>query len=372
MIFADALADEEARQTTLRAEKEALVALVQEEIARQADTLPPSASGAPMPHVLEVRSKVGGKREALLRAFRALDADNSGKAGEARALRVLGMCGLQQVTPAELRHLFRFVDADAQGRIDYEAFVRAMGVGQDAQETMDAKLRQKCAAMLKVLAGADAQGRGLLTVPQMRAALRHNPPALRLYLDHEEIERVLGEAARQVGNTHSIDYHEFVRRVVGARAAPWFLQGRSHRSSMHLILAGADLGELEPNGDHLHRQAAFLNADGTLAERKRHVLPASAGDNERPLAKRPPSAPPPARGAAIRGLLATPAHKLTAAQKLKLDEVLNVGPMPLGYPAGGQKSTGSGAPRRGRASLPSLASTSTLRAAKAWRPAGYS
>ena len=95
-----------------------------------------------------------------------------------------------------------------------------MGVGQDAQETMDAKLRQKCAAMLKVLAGADAQGRGLLTVPQMRAALRHNPPALRLYLDHEEIERVLGEAARQVGNTHSIDYHEFVRRVVGARAAP--------------------------------------------------------------------------------------------------------------------------------------------------------
>ena len=167
MIFADALADEEARQTTLRAEKEALVALVQEEIARQADTLPPSASGAPMPHVLEVRSKVGGKREALLRAFRALDADNSGKAGEARALRVLGMCGLQQVTPAELRHLFRFVDADAQGRIDYEAFVRAMGVGQDAQETMDAKLRQKCAAMLKVLAGADAQGRGLLTVPQM-------------------------------------------------------------------------------------------------------------------------------------------------------------------------------------------------------------
>ena len=75
-------------------------------------------------------------------------------------------------------------------------------------------------------------------------------------------------------------------------------------------------------------------------------------------------------GAAIRGLLATPAHKLTAAQKLKLDEVLNVGPMPLGYPAGGQKSTGSGAPRRGRASLPSLASTSTLRAA--WRPAGYS
>ena len=141
MIFADALADEEARQTTLGAEKEALVALVQEEIARQADTLPPSASGAPMPHVLEVRSKVGGKREALLRAFRALDADNSGKAGEARALRVLGMCGLQQVTPAELRHLFRFVDADAQGRIDYEAFVRAMGVGQDAQETMDAKLR---------------------------------------------------------------------------------------------------------------------------------------------------------------------------------------------------------------------------------------
>ena len=57
---------------------------------------------------------------------------------------------------------------------------------------------------------------------------------------------------------------------------------------------------------------------------------------------------------------------------LELDEVLNVGPMPLGYPAGGQKSTGSGAPRRGRASLPSLASTSTLRAAKAWRPAGYS
>ena len=39
MIFADALADEEARQTTLRAEKEALVALVQEEIARQASTL---------------------------------------------------------------------------------------------------------------------------------------------------------------------------------------------------------------------------------------------------------------------------------------------------------------------------------------------
>ena len=64
MIFADALADEEARRTTLRAEKEALVARVQEEIARQADTLPPSASGAPMPHVLEVRSKVGGKRAA--------------------------------------------------------------------------------------------------------------------------------------------------------------------------------------------------------------------------------------------------------------------------------------------------------------------
>ena len=71
-------------------------------------------------------------------------------------------------------------------------------------------------------------------------------------------------------------------------------------------------------------------------------------------------------------LVALVQEEMTAAQKLKLDEVLNVGPMPLGYPAGGQKSTGSGAPRRGRASLPSLASTSTLRAAKAWRPAGYS
>ena len=185
--------------------------MVQEEILVSRHT---AAVGvrAPMLHVLEVRSKVGA-RGAAPRFPRTR------RRQQGRPARRGAPCAWDAaVTRTSSRHLFRFVDADAQGRI-VQAFMRAMGVGQDAQETMDAGLRQK---------RGDAQGARRRGRPgagaagcQMRGVAAQSA-ALRLYLDHE-IERARRGGA--AGGQHAFHRLPRVRaRVVGARAAPWFLQ----------------------------------------------------------------------------------------------------------------------------------------------------
>lgn len=242
------------------------------------------------PEVTWYRGRVAEKRIVLERAFQVLDPARSGFVEPAELRHALALYDVHLPSDTMFANLIAGIGRDAQGRVSWTHFLRAMCAALDPKEVVDAEVQVKAGQLRERLADADRSGRGTLGTQQMIAALRADNSAtaggLMMYLDKEEAKRVV-ETARMRGaraaaaadgaiSSDQIDYGAFADSVSAGRSLPWFLLPKTHRSVTDLLMreevSGEAFGDAKSH-DELHRAATFVMPDGNVIERKGRVPP---------------------------------------------------------------------------------------------------
>ncbi|RKO92984.1 EF-hand, partial [Blyttiomyces helicus] len=156
------------------------------------------------------------QRAEFKEAFSLFDKDSDGSITTKELGTVMRSLG-QSPTEAELQDMINEVDADGNGTIDFEEFLKMM-----VRKMKDTDSEEEVKEAFKVF---DKDGNGFITAAELRNVMTN----LGEKLSEEEVDEMIKEA--DVDGDGQINYEEFVKMMVGGRDEGIILR-RSNRCSV--------------------------------------------------------------------------------------------------------------------------------------------